>query len=104
MSGNNKLWEGHRLIYPEHRDRVMEANIPQYTVPILAEDELATLDRLINFALNFKKPILIRFLDPVNRVQECIALTLKKGPGYLVCNRKQKILTEKIIGASLLSG
>jgi hypothetical protein len=102
MSENNKLWEGHRLIYPDYRDKVMEAGLPQYTAPVLAEDELAVLDRLITFALNFKKPILIRFLDPADRVRECIALTLKTGPGYIICNKKQKIMFEKIIGASLL--
>lgn len=103
MSENNKLWEGHRLIYPDYRDKVMESGVPQYTVPALDEDALAVLDRLISFALNFKKPILIRFLDPANRVKECIALTLKTGSGFLICNKKQKILLEKIIGASLLA-
>lgn len=103
MSENNKLWEGHRLIYPDYRDKVMESGIPQYTAPTLDENELAVLDRLISFALNFNKPILIRFLDPANRVRECIALTLKTGPGFLLCNKKQKILFEKIIGASLLA-
>ncbi len=103
MSENNKLWEGHRLIYPEYRDKVMEAGAPCYTAYFMDEDELTALDRIISFALNFEKPVLIRFLDAANRVQECIALTLKKGPGFLVCNKKQKVFFEKIIGASLLA-
>lgn len=103
MSENNKLWEGHRLIYPDYRDKVLEASVPYYTVPLLDEDELAALDRIIKFAMDFQKPILIRFLDPVNRVQECIAFSLKKGPGYFMCNQNKKILFEKIVGANLLS-
>ena len=57
MDRGNKLWEGHRLLLPQHRDLILEEKqkAKEYHPPELAADELEALDRTIRWSRAKKK-------------------------------------------------
>lgn len=59
MDRENKLWEGHRVILPEHRDLLFERREKQreYQPPELAEDEIEEISRLISWSKSQERPI-----------------------------------------------
>lgn len=65
MDRGNKLWEGHRVILPEHRDLLFDSRQKQreYQPPELAEDEVEEISRLISWSKAQEKPITLIYAD-----------------------------------------
>jgi YolD-like protein len=63
MDRGNKMWEGHRLLLPQHRDLIREEKqkVREYRPPELAADELEALDRVIQWSRVKKKPIVLTY-------------------------------------------
>ena len=65
MDRGNKLWEGHRVILPEHRDLLFDSRQKQreFQPPELAEDEVEEISRLISWSKAQEKPITLIYAD-----------------------------------------
>ncbi|HEU4963164.1 MAG TPA: YolD-like family protein [Bacilli bacterium] len=57
MNRGNKLWEGHRMILPEHRARLLEREIPTFVAPILTEDHLEEIEYRVQEAMQTQQPL-----------------------------------------------
>ncbi|SDW31361.1 YolD-like protein [Marininema mesophilum] len=57
----NKLWEGHRIILPQHEDALWEKRRHQEEIipPKIDEDELEQMSRRIGWAMEEERPILL---------------------------------------------
>ncbi|QKG84583.1 YolD-like family protein [Kroppenstedtia pulmonis] len=47
MERGNKLWEGHRMILPEHVDRYQKSRRKRYVAPIPDEQQMEEWNRII---------------------------------------------------------
>jgi len=65
MNRGNKLWEGHRIILPEHRDLLFDHREKEreYQPPELAEDEVEEISRLISWSKAQERPITLIYAD-----------------------------------------
>ena len=65
MNRGNKMWEGHRIILPQHRDLVMEQKqkVREFHYPELADDELEEISRLIEWSLAKGKSIILTYAN-----------------------------------------
>ncbi|MBL0387250.1 YolD-like family protein [Tumebacillus sp. ITR2] len=51
MNRGNKLWEGHRMILPEHRARMLQHEVESYVVPVLHEDASEDIEYRVQEAM-----------------------------------------------------
>lgn len=65
MNRGNKLWEGHRIILPQHRDLLFDSRQKErkYRPPELAEDEMEEISRLIAWSKTQEKPITLIYAE-----------------------------------------
>jgi len=65
MDRGNKLWEGHRIILPQHRDMLFDNRQKEreFYPPELAEDEIEEISRLISWSKMEEKPITLIYAD-----------------------------------------
>ncbi|MHB8983870.1 MAG: YolD-like family protein [Carboxydocellales bacterium] len=106
MDRGNKLWEGHRMVLPEMRERILEnSKAPKPLTRQWTEEALEQLERKLKYAQCFQKPLLVIYLRD-DQVEECITFTFRLGPGVLECDlasgRRKKIQCNDIIEVSLL--
>lgn len=61
LERGNKMWEGHRMTLPEHAEALGEARREQerYEPPVLSEDALVEMGRLIERSYREEEPILL---------------------------------------------
>jgi hypothetical protein len=57
MNRGNKLWEGHRMILPEHRARLLERDTVPYSAPTLAEDMQEEIEYRVQEAMVNRKAL-----------------------------------------------
>ncbi|OYD09464.1 YolD-like family protein [Paludifilum halophilum] len=50
MDRGNKLWEGHRMILPEHVEQYQESRQKQFVPPVLDEQQMEELNRTVRYA------------------------------------------------------
>lgn len=105
MDRGNKLWEGHRLLLPQHRDLLREETQrkKEYQPPELATDELESLDRMIQWSQVKKKPIILTYASKYGP-KRCDGYVLNVNPieGWLILQKgeeKRMIPLSKIVGA-----
>lgn len=108
LERGNKLWEGHRMILPQHEEQLWleRQKEKEYRPPVLAEDALEEINRLIERSYMEDQPIEVTYatlygprkyigfvmrIDPVGRW-----LLLQNGED------KELIPFSKIIGAEEL--
>jgi hypothetical protein len=74
MYRGNKLWEGHRMILPEHRSRMLEQEAEPYVLPELLEDEREEIQYRILEAMLLKKPLtlVVGETDGEHTVEGCV--------------------------------
>lgn len=92
MNRGNKMWEGHRIILPEARGKMI-AKEPELIKRQLTEEELERFDKRIHYAKQLNKPLLITFFGG-NMLQECIAFsfwTTSDALGFY-SGRQQKLI------------
>ncbi len=65
MDGGNKLWEGHRVILPQHRDLLFDHRQKEreYQPPDLAEDEMEEISRWIAYSKTEEEMITLFYAD-----------------------------------------
>lgn len=63
LERRNKLWEGHRMILPEHEAQLWRARQreEEYRPPVLAEDALQEISRLIERSYLEEQPIEVTY-------------------------------------------
>lgn len=61
MQRGNKLWEGSRMILPEHREELLQSDVEYYQPVILDEQELEQMNRQILWALEERAPVLLHY-------------------------------------------
>ncbi|MGI6126143.1 MAG: YolD-like family protein [Planifilum sp.] len=105
MDRGNKLWEGHRILLPQHRDLIWEERQreKEYQPPELAADALETLDRVIRWSRMKKKPIILTYASKYGP-KRCIGYVLNIHPieGWLILQQgeeRRMIPLSKIVGA-----
>jgi len=102
---DNKLWEGHRMLLPRMREKILSNNREKISPPQLSEEALARIEEKIRFAGHFQKPLLITYYQK-NRVEECLAFTFRLQPGILECafdkGQKLRIKFTDIINVEIL--
>lgn len=59
LKRGNLLWEGSRMILPEHREQLLEYRRKQneFQVPELDEDQIAEINRMLAEAIREKRPV-----------------------------------------------
>lgn len=57
MNRGNKLWEGQRMILPEHRTRVLEHEIQPHVVPVLHDDGQEEIESRVHDAMARRQPL-----------------------------------------------
>ena len=110
MNRGNKLWEGHRLLLPHHRDLILEEKqkAKEYHPPELADDELEELDRMIRWSRARQEPIVLTYASKYGP-KRCTGYVLNINPieGWLILQNgeeKRMIPLSKIVGAEAESG
>ncbi len=102
---DNKLWEGHRMMYPELREIFRESNKEKVSKPQLSDDAMARIEERIKYAMGFKRPILITYYRDY-KINECIAFSFRILQGFLECNledgKKRKICYFDIIDVKIV--
>lgn len=65
MDRGNKLWEGHRVILPEHRELLFEHKQKEreYHPPDLAEDQIEKMSRVIERSIVEMRPIVLTYAN-----------------------------------------
>lgn len=87
---NNKLWEGHRLYYPEMRELVLEGQKEKISKPEISEDILDQFNQKLLYAMNFNRPVLVRYYSG-EQIKECIVLSFKVDRNVMVCENGKKL-------------
>lgn len=67
IARGNKLWEGNRMILPEHRKYMLELEIQRERFverPELDEDKLMEMNQLVQAAMNDQRLITLKLYDP----------------------------------------
>ena len=65
MDRGNKMWEGHRIILPEHRDLLFDHKQKEreYHQPDLAEDQIEKVGRVIERSVMEKRTIVLTYAN-----------------------------------------
>ena len=65
MDRGNKLWEGHRVILPEHRELLFEHKQKEreYHPPDLAEDQIEKMSRVIERSIVEMRTIVLTYVN-----------------------------------------
>lgn len=65
MDRGNKLWEGHRVILPEHRDLLFERRQKEqeFHLPELTEDQMEEISRLIAWSKIEERAITLTYAE-----------------------------------------
>lgn len=87
---NNKLWEGHRLYYPEMRELVIEGQKEKISKPEVSEERLEQFNETVQYALNFNRPVLVRYYLG-EQIKECIVFSFSIDQGVMVCENGKKL-------------
>ncbi|MFS8512627.1 MAG: YolD-like family protein [Planifilum fulgidum] len=110
MDRGNKLWEGHRLLLPQHRDLILEEKqkAKEYHPPELAADELEALDRTIRWSRAKKRPIVLTYASKYGP-KRCtgVVLNINLLEGWIILQsgeEKRLIPLSKIVGAEAATG
>lgn len=105
MDRGNKLWEGHRMILPELREKILDNNKEKLVTRHLTEEALEKFDRRIKYAQQYQKPLLVTYMWG-SMVQECITFSFRILRNAIDCDleggRRKQIRFEDIINVSLL--
>jgi hypothetical protein len=109
MDRGNKMWVGHRVILPEHRDLVLEQKQKEkvYQLPELAVDALEEINRLIEWSRVKKKPIVLTYASKYGP-KRCAGyvMSVNSIERWLVIQNgedKRLIPLSKIIGAEAMT-
>ncbi len=86
----NKLWEGHRLYYPEMRELVLEGQKEKVNKPEMSEDILEQFHQKLLYAINFNRPVIVRYYS-CDQIQECIIFSFKIDQGVMICENGKKL-------------
>lgn len=97
---NNKLWEGHRLYYPEMRDLIVEGQKEKVNKPEISEERLNIFDETVRYALNFNRPVLVRYYSE-EQIKECVVFSFKLDAEEMVCENGKKIKCSDILDIDL---
>lgn len=101
---DNKLWESHRLILPEFREKFLSSNIEKASPPAAVES-LELLENRIKYAIHLKKPILVTYYKN-DAIKECIAFSFRLMQNCLECSmeygQKLQINGSDIIDVGIL--
>lgn len=80
---NNNLWAGHRIILPEHRDMMHDAEAAKKKLepPDLDEDRIAILEARVKTAMERGSPLIIEYIDYAGRRQsiELLVTAVRNG-------------------------
>lgn len=102
---DNKLWEGHRMLLPEMREKILRNKGPKFTPPHLSEEALSRVEELIKFAQHFQKPLLVTYFKD-DHPEENVVFSFHLLSGYLECRfdngKKLAVPFQKIINVELL--
>lgn len=105
MDRGNKMWVGHRVILPEHRDLLLEQKHKEqvYHPPELANDALEEINRLIDWSRVKKKPIVLTYASKYGP-KRCVGYVTRLEPieRWLVIQNgedRRMIPLSKILGA-----
>jgi hypothetical protein len=102
---DNKLWEGHRLIYPELREKVQKQNVQKISPPNHSEDELNKMEEKIKYAIAFNNPLLIQYVDN-NILEDIIAFKVRVTSRGIKCafenGRAKEIPLTQVVKLSLV--
>lgn len=108
LERGNKLWEGHRMILPEHEAKLGQERQreEEYRPPLLAEDVLQEISRLIERSHLEEQPIEVTYASSYGP-QKYIGYVMRIDPveRWLVMQNgadKELIPFSKIIGAEEL--
>jgi hypothetical protein len=93
---NNKLWEGHRLYYPEMRELVLEGQKEKVSKPNLSDEQLQQFDTIINYAIAYKRPVLVRYFSG-DQIKECVVLSFRLSQDLMICGNGKKISCTDIV-------
>ena len=91
MAADNKMWEGHRMILPEARDRFTRSVQKAFARPAWDEQRLEELERLLDEALHAKTPVLLTLWSaqgPYKREVVVLKKEIKRGGPVLRCRDK----------------
>jgi len=109
MDRGNKLWVGHRVILPQHRDLVLEQKQREreYHPPELAADTLEEIGRVIEWSKVKKQPIAVTYASKYGP-KRCVGYVTRLDPieRWLVIQNaedKRMIPLSKIIGAEAVT-
>jgi hypothetical protein len=81
MDRGNKLYEGHRVILPEHRDLVLDQKRKEqvYHPLELADDELDEIGLVIEWSRVKKKPIVLTYASKYGP-KRCVGTVMRVDP------------------------
>lgn len=73
LNSKNLLWEGSRMVLPEHREALLARRKKQaeWNPPELAEDALEEIDQVLLEALNGDFPVLVQYVKNRRPHQLC---------------------------------
>jgi len=102
LNRGNKLWEGHRMFLPEHREIYQEVIRKQNRrkKPLLSQDQLATMQYLLEEALHTQKTVSVTIFQPENLIyyQGIITkLDFYHKTFVMVTNNEQKKIPIEIV-------
>lgn len=81
---DNKLWEGHRVIYPELRDLVMEENRLKASRPNPSEEYLSEMESILFNAAESQQQVLIKYYH-AEAIKELVTSDFKVLKGKITC-------------------
>ena len=91
MTADNKMWEGHRIIYPDLRDEFVKTKEQPFLHPTLDEQNLEILGRKLSLALASKSPVTLVIWSNKSAYEKEVVILKKeakqKGPS-LRCRDK----------------
>ncbi|MFC7441196.1 YolD-like family protein [Laceyella putida] len=69
---HNLLWEGSRMFLPEHRTALLkQQQAEEFAFPLLDEDQLAEMNRLLLEAVDGDFPLLVRYVHHHRPCERC---------------------------------
>lgn len=94
MNRGNKLWEGHRMILPEHRTRLLERESLPYSAPVMTEDMQEEIEFRVQEAMVHRKAL--RFVvgesDGEHTVEGRVVAYKPDTRSLQICNEWGKFL------------
>lgn len=81
MNRGNKLWEGHRMIIPEHRAYMLarEDRQRERERPVLDEDRLEEMNRTLSEAVQEGRLVTLTVFHPLDDEEVCMVPKRLKG-------------------------